>query len=305
MNYGSLLSRAWDIIWHHKFLILLGVLVALSSTGNNSLSTSNNWRTRAEQTQPGTPPDLEGAPPDWEGMPEMPQWGRELGAGVSIALAIIVGAIALAIGLLIWAISTIARGGLIAGASTIDAGGASSFGQSFRAGWQRGWTLLGIGILPGIPAFLLLLLSLGAAGLYAGWSFLIDSSTIGPVLGTLGVIGGLLACILLPLTLILTLLSTFAYQAAMQEKMGVLDAYRRGTSVLFSNIGSAIILFLIQIAASVVIGLLLFLPSIILLLCCLLWPILMLIQGAIAAYFTTMWTLAWRRWTGAVAAGTV
>ncbi len=29
MDYGRLLRRAWDIIWAHKFLILLGVLVAL------------------------------------------------------------------------------------------------------------------------------------------------------------------------------------------------------------------------------------------------------------------------------------
>lgn len=28
------------------------------------------------------------------------------------------------------------------------------------------------------------------------------------------------------------------------------------------------------------------------------WPLLLLIQGAIAAYFSTVWTLAWREWTG-------
>ena len=33
MDYGQLLSRAWNIIWEHKFLILLGVLVALGSAG--------------------------------------------------------------------------------------------------------------------------------------------------------------------------------------------------------------------------------------------------------------------------------
>lgn len=45
-------------------------------------------------------------------------------------------------------------------------------------------------------------------------------------------------------------------------------------------------------------------PRALLALCCLFWPILALIQGAIAAYFSSMWTLAWRRWTGeAPAAG--
>ena len=37
-------------------------------------------------------------------------------------------------------------------------------------------------------------------------------------------------------------------------------------------------------------------------LCCLLWPLLILIQGAISTYFSTLWTLAWREWTAAPAA---
>lgn len=28
----------------------------------------------------------------------------------------------------------------------------------------------------------------------------------------------------------------------------------------------------------------------------LLWPVLLLVNGAIAAYFSTLWTLAWRAW---------
>ena len=39
------------------------------------------------------------------------------------------------------------------------------------------------------------------------------------------------------------------------------------------------------------------LPSIVIALCCLLWPLFLLIQGATAAYFSTLWTLTWREWT--------
>ncbi len=35
MDYSKLFSRAWDIIWKNKFLILLGVLIALSGGGSN------------------------------------------------------------------------------------------------------------------------------------------------------------------------------------------------------------------------------------------------------------------------------
>jgi hypothetical protein len=31
---------------------------------------------------------------------------------------------------------------------------------------------------------------------------------------------------------------------------------------------------------------------------CLLWPLMLLVEGAITAYFSTVWTLAWREWTG-------
>ena len=35
MNYGEVLGRACNIIWEHKYLILLGVRVALGSGGGS------------------------------------------------------------------------------------------------------------------------------------------------------------------------------------------------------------------------------------------------------------------------------
>jgi hypothetical protein len=72
-----------------------------------------------------------------------------------LGIAVIVGALA------IWVISTIARGGLIAGASTYDRGGSSTFGQAWNAGWQKGWRLLGIGLIPAVPAVVLAVLGVG------------------------------------------------------------------------------------------------------------------------------------------------
>jgi hypothetical protein len=84
----------------------------------------------------------------------------------------------------------------------------------------------------------------------------------------------------------------------MLENLGVIDAYRRGTSVLRANLGEAIILFLLQIVIFFVLGILLFLPGLILVLCFLLWPLLMVVQGFISAFVSALWTLAWRSWTG-------
>ena len=98
--------------------------------------------------------------------------------------------------------------------------------------------------------------------------------------------------------LALMILRNFAERACMLEDQGVIDAYRRGANVLMENIGQAIILILLQIAIFIVLGLLLFLPGLFALLCCCLWPLLLLLQGAIEAFVSALWTLAWRTWTG-------
>jgi hypothetical protein len=211
-------------------------------------------------------------------------------------------ALALTVGLALWVVSTIARGGLIAGASTIDAGAASSFSQAWSAGWRRGWTLLGIGILPAIPGVILLVMGLGTAGMLAGvYGYGLTGEGIAPLLlSGPAVILAALACILLPLALLLSLLQTLANRACILEDLGVFASYRRGIAVLLENIGPALVLFLIQIAIGIAVGIAMFIPGILILLCCVLWPLLLLINGAKTAYFSTLWTLAWRQWTGQV-----
>jgi hypothetical protein len=83
----------------------------------------------------------------------------------------------------------------------------------------------------------------------------------------------------------------------MLEDLGVVDAYRRGARVLMDNIGEAIVLFLFQIGISIVLGLVLFLPGLVMACCCFLWPVLLAVQGAVSAIVSAVWTLAWRTWT--------
>jgi hypothetical protein len=98
--------------------------------------------------------------------------------------------------------------------------------------------------------------------------------------------------------LVLSILRNFAERACMLENLGVIDAYRRGTSVLRANLGEAIILFLLQIVIFIVLGVLFLLGGFILVLCCFLWPLLLVVQGFISAFVSALWTLAWRTWTG-------
>ena len=159
--------------------------------------------------------------------------------------------------------------------------------------------MVGIGLVPAIPVVLLSLSALFAAGLFSGRRFVIQE---GEVFNTPNLFIGLpiltVTCLLVLLALALSLLRTFANRACMLENKGVIDSYRRGLEVLGGNFGTALVLFLIQIAISITIGLILLVPGLIVALCCLLWPLLLLVQGTFAAYYSTLWTLAWNQWTG-------
>ncbi len=303
MDFEKVLRRAWNIVWEHKFLIVLGILVALGSGGGIN-SSAGGGRGGFDFDQPGqnwvspTPP-AGGEMPE---MPELPDLGQIGLPAVNIFLVLLLGGFVLLLGVAVWVVSTIARGGLIAGASAIDAGGTSSFSAAWQAGWQKGWRLLGISLLPAVPGFFLALAGLFSLAVSAGAGGIFGTEA---GIGTLAGMGWLLTsitCLALPIMMILSLLQTFANRACMLEDVGVLAAYSRGLNVLFENIGQAILLFIIQVAINIGIGLVLILPGLVMLLCCFLWPVLILIQGVIAAYFSTLWTLAWREWTSAAPA---
>ena len=290
MDYGALLSRAWNIIWEQKFLILLGMLVVLSGVGNNGAGSVGGLGS--------------GGPRQEFELPRMPRPREFPGAipgGLSILVIILIVTLILLVVIPLWVLSTLSRGGLIAGVDTIDAGGSSSFGQALRAGWERGWRLIGIAIVPVVPAFLLVMLAVAGAVGYMRLALVRVGSGSPPLPPANAVVGSVfivLSCVLVPIGLVLRLLHTFANRACMLEDTGVWAAYRRGVSVLFDNFGPALALFVIQILVSVVIGALMIVPGLIVALCCLLWPVLIVVQGTVAAYFSTLWTLAWRRWTG-------
>jgi len=278
MDYGKLLNRAWELIWENKFLIILGVLVALTSGLGSSTSSSINFRIGAGADNQGLGAPMPGAVSE----PTIPIWFALFLVGLGLIVAFV-----------LWVVSTLARGGLIAGSAAADGGQTTSFSQAWSAGWSRGWTLLGIGIVPAIPGLLLLLLAgVGLLAYNAGKGLGV------PAVRNVAVLLAMLACIAVPLALVLELVRTFANRACMLEGLGVLESYRRGIQVLADNPGSALALFVIQIAVMIAMFILLIVPGIILALCCLFWPVLVFLQGAVMAYFSTMWTLAWQEWTG-------
>ncbi|MCE7980501.1 MAG: hypothetical protein DYG89_04860 [Caldilinea sp. CFX5] len=278
MDYSRLLNRAWTIVWTHKFLIFLGVLAALGGgEGGNNIS----WQ-------------MSGS--NGDNQPTV-DWGENVFTRIPVWLLVFGVAFLLALGLILWVVSTVARGGLIAGVDTIERGGETTFLTAWNAGWQKVWTLLGIALLPILPILLLLAAGLTSVGTLVGFTALFRGELDFPLRTSFGVTLVAMACLTVPVALGLMLLRNFAERACLLENVGVFAAYRRGWEVLTHNLGPAIILFLIQIGLSILLGISMIGPGLVMALCFLLWPLLLLIGGAVAAYFSTLWTLAWREWT--------
>lgn len=277
MDYTYLLKRAWTIVWTHKFLIFLGVLAALGSGNGNNIT----WRANGNDGN-GTPTFdfVEGT------------W-----AGIPLVLIILLIAVALVIVFALWVIATVARGGLIAAVDAIERDAQVTFVTAWTTGWQKVWPLLGIALLPAIPVLVLLVAGLMMTGILAAFATLVGVNLDLSFGAGIGAFVIALACVAAPIALLLVLLRNFAERACVLEGAGVLAAYRRGWEVLARNLGPAIALFLIQIGLTIALMIGMIGPGIVMLLCFLLWPLLLLIGGTVAAYFSTLWTLAWREWT--------
>lgn len=282
MEYGKTISRSITIVWENKFLILLGILVAI---GSGSFGSGAGGGGGGGGGGSGTG--------DFGQFSDIGEEVAALAAGLIIALVCVL----ILVALVFWVISLVARGGLIAGVDAIESGQKSSFRQAWGAGWQKVWRLVGISLIPAIAGLILFLVGLMAFGAF-GAIFAVFGAETPEILVTGGITAAVLICIFGPIVLVLSILRNFAERACMLEDLGVFDSYRRGWQVLTGNLGEAIVLFLLQIGITIILGFFFFLPGLVLVLCCFLWPLLLAIQGGISAILSALWTLAWRTWTG-------
>jgi hypothetical protein len=278
MDYTSLLSKAWEIIKSNRFLVIFGMLVGLGSMGGGSSAGRSISVGTGEFTS--SLPRLADLPPLWQS------------GGLPPNLTILAG-IVLILTVGVWVFSTISRGGLIYGVDRANRGEDANFGDSFRAGWKSGWKLIGIGLVPIIPLFLMILIPFVC---YQSRVFVQTGPGVVKVPNALGclLVFGMLAL----LFLLLSCLKVFADRACMMEGLGVFGSYLKGSKVLSANLGAALVLLLLQMMVSIGFGILLFLSGIFFMLCCFLWPLIWVAQGGFTAFCSALWTLAWVQWTG-------
>lgn len=250
MDYGNVLGRAWRITWRWKILWVLGFLAGLGSGGGGGSPGNMNYSANSgDFDQFPWSRSLSDIYPGFENLAWEQIWPAVAGV---IALIICV---LLVIAIVVWVLSVIARGGLIAGVQQVEDDGSTSFRSAWRAGRRKFWTLFGVGVLASIPMIILGLFLLGMVifGIVTmvNTSQSSDFGAFPIILSSIGIIFLLVCCILIPLALVLEQIRVYGERAAILEDLGWIDSFKRGWVVLKENLGHTIIFWLIYFALGI------------------------------------------------------
>lgn len=295
MDFGEVLSRAWQIIWNHKILWLFGILA--------SCSNANGAPGNAQASFEGDlPPSMQRF---FDQFGRLPDWQIAVIIGVIILVILLLAALAIFL-------STVGRVGLIQGTLAADRGAEQLiFGQLFSDTLPFFWRVFGLNLVVGLAAVLLIFILLipfvlfGALTLGVGFLCLIP-----------------LVCIFIPLFWLVGLVVEQANIAIIVEDVGIFDGLRQGWEVFRANLGSILVMGLIlslgvNLIGGFIIGLpiaLIFSPAIIgavtgaerafgggLLISAICFvaflPILLVLSGALRSYIGSAWTLTYLRLT--------
>lgn len=317
MNYGEAITRAARLVWQHKHLWVLGVIVALfSGTGSygSSFNTSRGSGDFGEGDLPEPLRNLAGDP------------GAVL-AGLIIAV-VIVGLL-----ILIWVIAGIilrpvARGSIAFSTNRLENALPANFRTAWSGGWQRKGRLIGISLLVELlPGFILALVIAGLIVALivpiAAASGATGADPSGAIVAALG--GGFifvccLVLIAIPVGIILSILAELSSVSAVLEERGVRASIGRAWRLMRAQPGPIALIWIVTVVVGGIVGMIVAIPAIIvgfsLFLAimagntpALLWVLLILllivfaivglaVSGALAAFTTTLWTLTFRALTG-------
>ncbi|MHB0976111.1 MAG: DUF7544 domain-containing protein [Candidatus Aquicultorales bacterium] len=238
MNYSSILNRAWQIAWQHRFLWIFGLFAGIGQAGNGFQYDFGS----GENTPTMFTPALD------EGL-FYPEVLLLIFAGVLLAVVVLI------------VLSAVAKGALIGSVQRLDRGETANFKTGVSDGFKNFLSILGIGLVIGLAVtiFVLILAALFIIPIVV--SFSNDSVVAGFILVGLAVLTLLL--VVIPLLLATGVVSTYAEAARVVERKGVFSSISRGVSLLRARLGNSAILFLINLGLSMGFGLVLVLAGLI------------------------------------------
>ena len=288
-DFGGNLRRAWEITWKYKILWLFGILSALAG-GRASL----NFNSRPRFPNGFDPTDPNAFPRLQRNFPQLTQ-NTILAIGLGILCLVII------IGIVLFVLHIIGRGGLIGGIQLADTTGQVSFGQAWGIGLKHFWTVLLIGLIVAIVA--------GVLGL-------------GSILAAATVCLIPLACIGFLLVAALGVFAYLAQIAAVTENLSFSEAIGRALAIVQANLGSVLLLAVLLTIIDGILGFIIALPLGIVFapvlaaafaaangnqqaagaalaisgLCLVIYiPVLIVLRGIVETWIVSNWTLAYKQ----------
>jgi len=314
MDFGEVLSRAWQITWKYKILWLFGILASCGrQAGSNSANYSFDQRDfdRFNRDVP-LPPGLRNL------FFGLQRWFEGLTEGqivLFIALITIVVLVLFVLGLFL---STAGRIGLIQGALEADQGASAlTFGGLFSSVRKFFWRNLGLNLLLSVLIIAVVLIFVLFFVVSAAMTLGIALICLLPLL-----------CLVIPIGWFVGVIIEQANVALVVDDLRILDALSRGWQVVRENLGSMILMGLIlTLGVGLIGGIIINLPMLLVVfpvlfgfiagtgeairsslliagICFVIYlPVLIVLSGILQAYISSSWTLTYLRLTGVTAQG--
>lgn len=250
MDYGNILRRSWTIVWHNKFMFLLGFLAALGSGGSGGSGGNSNFNVSSSELENNDfnlPPGI---------VENLERYWQEL-AGLFVAFLCLL----IIIGLIFWLLSLVGQAGLINSASRIDGGEKVTFSQAFTHGVSKLGSMVGLNLILYGPFILIGIATFAVAAALVGPSLIAEfSGNPGSFNDVTGALGGfflcfaVLACLLVPLGILVNIIYPFAARGLILQGLGAMESVRHGWKVLRQNVGDILILIVIFIVLGIGFG---------------------------------------------------
>jgi len=314
LAYGELINDSFRIAWNHKMLWFFGLFAGgMTSFGGGNFSSSFD---SSSDNNSSSSSDFDTEISDW--------------VSEHVRLLIIIAAAIAALYIICWLWSVVCRGAVINSVRDLRDGGEISFKTAFAGGRRSFPRLLlfdlfiifiGLGLVLILMALGILIFFLAASG-SAGRIIL---SIMGISLSSLFFVGfGYLACcgILMLYWAPLTLLMNFAQRAVVLDDMRPMESLRRAWHLMMDNLGHCLLVLLLSLALSsaAMFGIFLVaavaaIPAIVAwiitieeyslvrviiasLLTLIPLVVMLVTSSAGNTYFTTYWTIAYRKFAG-------
>lgn len=254
VDFGDIITRAWQITWRNRGLWILGILASCISGQGGGNGSNFNFSNNTGNSSGNLP----------SGFERMIEEFAPMAVGLSIGLVCVI----LLLSVIFLVLGWVGRGGLIGGARLAEANGHVSFAEGWSAGTRNVGRLFGLWLFTGLPFLIIgliifiafLVLVVGAIG--SGGARELETLLVGGFV-TFALCLIPLLCILGLANIVANILNHMGTLAAVIEDRSGLDALRRGWEVLRSNLLSFLILGVIIVVLGWIFGFVIALPLII------------------------------------------